>query len=72
MAKEEPIQYEGIVVEVLGSAKFRVKLDNGHLITAYASGNMHRNRIKILMSDSVTVEMTPYDLTQGRIVHRKK
>jgi translation initiation factor IF-1 len=72
MAKEEAIQYEGVVLELLGNAMFRVKLDNGYVILAYTSGNMRKNRIRILVNDKVIVEMTPYDLTKGRIIHRHK
>ena len=72
MAKEELIDFEGKVTEVLPNAMFRVTLANGHLIIAYTSGKMRKNRIRILAGDAVTVEMTPYDLTKGRITHRHK
>ena len=72
MAKEELITFEGQVVENLPNAMFRVTLDNGYTILAYTAGSMRKNRIRILVGDRVTVEMTPYDLTKGRIVHRKK
>lgn len=72
MAKEELMEFPGIVEEVLPNAMFRVKLENGHVITAYTSGKMRKNRIRVLAGDEVTVEMTPYDLTKGRIKFRKK
>ncbi len=72
MAKEELIEFEGKVTEVLPNTMFRVTLTNGHLIIAHSSGRMRKNRIKILAGDRVTVEMTPYDLTKGRIIHRHK
>ena len=67
MAKEEMLEFEGIVDEVLPDARCRVKLDNGHEVIAYTSGRMKKNRIRILAGDRVTIEMTPYDLTKGRI-----
>lgn len=72
MAKEELIQFTGVVLELLPNATFRVKLDNdnGHIIIAHTSGKMRKNRIRILAGDKVTVEMTPYDLTKGRVIHR--
>lgn len=72
MAKEELIEFEGLVTEVLPNAMFRVKLDNGHEIIAHTSGKMRKNRIRVLLGDKVTVEMTPYDLTKGRINLRHK
>ena len=72
MAKEEMLEFEGVVVEVLPDARCRVKLDNGHEVIAYSSGRMKKNRIRILAGDKVTVEMTPYDLTKGRINFRHK
>lgn len=72
MAKEEPLEFEGIVEEVLPDARCRVKLDNGHEVVAYTSGRMKKNRIRILAGDKVTVEMTPYDLSKGRINFRHK
>ena len=72
MAKEETIELEGVVNEVLPNTIFRVQLDNQHLITAYASGKMRKHRIRILAGDRVTVEMSPYDLTKGRISFRHK
>lgn len=68
--KEELIEFDGEVLELLRNAEFRVKLDNGHEIIAHISGSMRRFRIKILSGDKVKVEMTPYDLSKGRIVHR--
>jgi translation initiation factor IF-1 len=70
MPKEEHIQMEGVVVEALPNTMFRVKLENGHLITAHISGKMRKNYIRILTGDAVTVEMTPYDLSKGRITYR--
>ncbi len=72
MAKEEMLEFEGVVIEVLPDARCRVKLDNGHEVIAYSSGRMKKNRIRILAGDKVTVEMTPYDLTKGRINFRHK
>src|ERR1700754_3332615 len=70
MAKEDPIQMEGEVVETLPNTTFRVKLKNGHVVNAHISGKMRKNYIRILTGDAVTVEMTPYDLTKGRIIYR--
>jgi translation initiation factor IF-1 len=72
MAKEDLIEFEGTVLEALPDARFRVRLDNGHETLAYSSGRMKKNRIRILAGDRVTVEMTPYDLTKGRINFRHK
>jgi len=72
MTKEELIEFEGVVNELLPNAMFRVQLENGHIIIAHTSGKMRKNRIRILSGDKVTVEMTPYDLTKGRIIHRHK
>jgi translation initiation factor IF-1 len=72
MAKEELLEFEGVVTDVLPNTMFKVKLENGHEILAHASGSMRKNRIRVLAGDSVTVEMTPYDLTKGRIKYRKK
>lgn len=71
MTKEELIQFIGTVIELLPNANFRVKLENGHILIAHTSGKIRKNRIRILMGDEVTVEMTPYDLTKGRITHRR-
>ena len=70
MAKEEAISLEGIVTEALPNTTFRVKLDNGHMIMAYLSGKMKKYYIRIVPGDKVTVELSPYDLTKGRIVYR--
>ncbi len=72
MPKEEALEFEGVVTELLPSATFRVKLDNGHEIIATISGRMRKNRIRVLAGDRVLVEMTPYDLTKGRITYRFK
>jgi translation initiation factor IF-1 len=72
MAKEEPIQVQGKVVETLPNAMFRVELENGHQILAHISGKMRMHFIKILPGDTVTVELSPYDLTRGRITYRQK
>jgi len=72
MAKEELIEFTGIVNEVLPNAMFRVTLDNGHNIIAHSAGKVRKNRIRILVGDKVQVEMTPYDLTKGRISYRYK
>ncbi len=72
MAKEESIQVEGTVVESLPNAMFRVELDNGHKILAHISGKMRMNYIRILPGDKVTVDMSPYDLSRGRITYRTK
>ena len=71
MAKEEAIQMNGVVKETLPNTIFRVELENGHMITAHISGKMRKHYIRILTGDSVTVEMTPYDLTKGRIIFRE-
>jgi len=72
MAKEEAIQMEGVVVETLPNTTFRVELENGHVVTAHISGKMRKNYIRILKGDSVTIELTPYDLTKGRIIYRAR
>ena len=72
MAKQGPITMDGIITETLPNAMFRVKLDNGHDILAMISGKMRMHYIKILVGDKVTVEMSPYDLTKGRIIYRYK
>ena len=71
MAKEEAIQMNGVVKETLPNTVFRVELENGHTITAHISGKMRKHYIRILTGDSVTVEMTSYDLTKGRIIFRE-
>ncbi|MFZ5776443.1 MAG: translation initiation factor IF-1 [Thermodesulfobacteriota bacterium] len=72
MSKEEAIQVEGTIVEPLPNAMFRVELDNGHRILAHISGKMRMHFIKILPGDRVTVELSPYDLTRGRVTFRAK
>ncbi|MCD6335662.1 MAG: translation initiation factor IF-1 [Candidatus Latescibacteria bacterium] len=72
MAKEKPIQVEGKVVEALPNASFRVELENGHRILAHISGKMRLHYIRILPGDRVAVELSPYDLTRGRITYRYK
>lgn len=70
--KEDLMSFDGVVTELLPNTMFRVKLDNGHVILAHSSGRIRKNRIRILEGDRVTVEMTPYDLTKGRITYRHK
>jgi translation initiation factor IF-1 len=72
MAKEDVIEMQGEVVENLPNATFRVKLDNGHIVLGHISGKMRMHYIRILPGDKVTVQLTPYDLTKGRIVFRAK
>jgi translation initiation factor IF-1 len=72
MAKEELLQFEGQVTEILPDARFRVELENGHAVIAYTSGKMRKNRIKTLTGDRVTVEMSPYDTEKARLVFRHK
>lgn len=72
MAEKETIEVEGIVVEPLPNATFRVELENGYKILAHISGKMRMNFIRILPGDKVTIEMSPYDLTKGRIIYRYK
>src|SRR5205807_4382560 len=72
MAKEELLEFPGTVSELLPNATFRVKLENGHEIIAHTAGKMRKNRIRVLTGDKVLVEMTPYDLTKGRITYRFK
>ncbi len=72
MAKEEMLEMEGVVQEVLPSTQFRVELTNGAQVLAYAGGKVRKNRIRILAGDRVTMEMSPYDLTRGRISFRHK
>jgi translation initiation factor IF-1 len=72
MAKEEHIEMEGTVVETLPNTMFRVELENGHVVTARISGKMRKNYIRILTGDKVTVELTPYDLSKGRIIYRAR
>lgn len=72
MAKEDSIQMDGRVVETLPNTTFRVELENGHTVTAHISGKMRKHYIRILTGDQVTVELTPYDLTKGRITYRAR
>ena len=72
MPKEGSIEFQGVVLELLPNAMFKVKLENEHEILAHSSGKMRKNRIRVLAGDKVTVEMTPYDLTKGRITFRWK
>lgn len=72
MVKEEAIQVEGTVVETLPNAMFRVELENKHMVLAHVSGKMRMHFIKILPGDKVTIELSPYDLTRGRITYRSK
>ena len=72
MPKEDLIEFPGVVTELLPNAMFRVKLDNNHEVLAHTSGKMRKNRIRVLAGDRVNVEMTPYDLTKGRITFRYK
>lgn len=72
MAKEDLIEFKGTVMEILPNAMFRVKLENDHIILAHTAGKMRKNRIRVLEGDIVVVEMTPYDLTKGRIIFREK
>jgi len=72
MAKEELIEMEGVVTEILPDARYRVTLDNGVNVAAYAAGKMRKHRIRILAGDKVSMEMSPYDLTKGRISFRHK
>ena len=70
MAKVEPIVEEGVVIEALPNAMFRVELDSGHVVLCVASGKMRKNYIKIIVGDTVRIEITPYDLSKGRIITR--
>ena len=72
MAKEEQLELEGTVVDTLPNTMFRVALDNGHIVTAHISGRMRKNYIRILTGDRVKVELTPYDLSKGRITFRER
>jgi len=72
MTKEDLIEFKGVISEVLPNAMFRVKLENDHEILAHTAGKMRKNRIRVLAGDTVIVEMTPYDLTKGRIIFREK
>ena len=70
MSKQDLLEFKGKVTDLLPNAMFRVKLENGHMVTAHTAGKLRKNRIRVLQGDSVTVEMTPYDLTKGRIIFR--
>ena len=72
MAKEEHIEMEGVVIDTLPNTTFRVEFENGHIVTAHISGRMRKNYIRILTGDTVTVQLTPYDLSKGRITFRSK
>ena len=72
MAKEDLLEFKGKILELLPNATFRVLLENNHQIIAYTSGKMRKNRIRVLVGDDVTVEVTPYDLNKGRVTHRFK
>ena len=72
MAKEDVLEYEGVVLEILPNAMFKVKLDNDHEILAHTAGRMRKHRIRILAGDKVTVEISTYDLSKGRITFRHK
>jgi len=72
VAKEELLEFPGTVMELLPNATFKVKLENEHEIIAHTAGKMRKNRIRVLAGDQVTIEMTPYDLTKGRITYRYK
>ena len=70
MSKQDLLEFKGTVIALLPNAMFRVKLENGHTVTAHTAGKLRKNRIRVLQGDNVTVEMTPYDLTKGRIIFR--
>ena len=70
MSKQDLLEFKGTVIDLLPNAMFRLKLENGHTVTAHTSGKLRKNRIRVLQGDNVTVEMTPYDLTKGRIIFR--
>jgi translation initiation factor IF-1 len=72
MAKEDHIEFEGTVIDTMPNTTFRVELENGHIVTAHISGKMRKNYIRILTGDKVTVQLTPYDLSKGRIVYRAR
>ncbi|WP_372964635.1 translation initiation factor IF-1 [Marinobacter sp.] len=72
MAKSDVIEMEGVIVDTLPNTMFRVELSNGHIVTAHISGKMRKNYIRILTGDKVKVELTPYDLSKGRIVYRAR
>ena len=70
MSKQDLLEFKGKVMDLLPNAMFRVKLENGHTVTAHTAGKLRKNRIRVLQGDNVTVEMTPYDLSKGRIIFR--
>ena len=70
MSKQDLLEFKGTVIDLLPNAMFIVKLENGHTVTAHTAGKLRKNRIRVLQGDNVTVEMTPYDLTKGRIIFR--
>ncbi|WP_029454108.1 translation initiation factor IF-1 [Candidatus Pelagibacter sp. HTCC7211] len=70
MSKQDLLEFKGKVTDLLPNAMFRVKLENGHTVTAHTAGKLRKNRIRVLQGDNVTVEITPYDLTKGRIIFR--
>src|SRR5580700_7297594 len=72
VTKEELLEFEGLVTEILPDARYRIQLDNGHILVAYTAGRMKKNRIKTLAGDRVTVEVSPYDLEKGRLIFRHK
>ena len=72
MSKQDLLEFKGKVTDLLPNAMFRVQLENGHVVTAHTAGKLRKNRIRVLQGDNVTVEMTPYDLTKGRITFREK
>jgi translation initiation factor IF-1 len=72
MVKEKSLEFTGVVLELLPNAMFKVKLENDHEVLTHTSGKLRKNRIRVLVGDKVDVEMTPYDLTKGRIVYRHK
>ena len=70
MSKQDLLEFKGKVMDLLPNALFSVKLENGHTVTAHAAGKLRKNRIRVLQGDNVTIQMTPYDLTKGRIIFR--
>ena len=70
MSKQDLLEFKGKVTDLLPNAMFRVQLENGHVVTAHTAGKLRKNRIRVLQGDNVTVEMTPYDITKGRIIFR--
>ena len=70
MSKQDLLSFKGKVLDLLPNAMFRVQLENSHIVTAHAAGKLRKNRIRVLQGDNVTVEVTPYDLTKGRIIFR--